>query len=191
MFNNLKEKIKNKKLILFGETHGTKGTPELLSKFFSETAKKEDFNLCLEIPEEFQNVELYKILSLAKKIGSSGLISKNYIELIKSMPKNVKVFFVAPSTIKNQEDMENILSKNILKIINNKKTFAILGEIHASKLEIDFKNIKIIPTGLLMYKKIGDKMMNIRITGKKDLDGEWEKNFNKGFDEIIEVEKLG
>ena len=55
MFNNLMDKIKDKNLVIFGEIHGTKEIPELLSEFFSEIAKEEDFDVCLEIPMEFQD----------------------------------------------------------------------------------------------------------------------------------------
>ena len=54
MIKEIISKIKNKKLILFGEIHGTKEIPELLSTFFNDVAKNESFNLCLEIPDEFQ-----------------------------------------------------------------------------------------------------------------------------------------
>src|SRR3989344_2174783 len=104
MLKEIIPKIKDKQIILFGEMHGTKEIPERLSTFFNEAAKKESFNLCLEIPEEFQNVELDKILPLAKEIGTSGLISEEYIKLIKKLPKNINVFFIAPNTVKNQEE---------------------------------------------------------------------------------------
>ena len=58
MFDDLKNRIKDKNLIIFGEIHGTKEIPRMISQFFSEITKEEDFNVCLEIPVEFQdNIE--------------------------------------------------------------------------------------------------------------------------------------
>ena len=57
MFELIKDKIIGKKVVIFGEIHGTKETPELLSKFFSEMVEDEkfrDFSIGLEIPVEFQ-----------------------------------------------------------------------------------------------------------------------------------------
>ena len=190
---------KDKKLILFGEIHGTKEIPGLLSKFFSELAKKEDFNVCLEIPDEFQNVELDKILALSKETGTSGLISEEYIKLIKEMPKNIKVFFIAQSSIKNQEEMEKGIADNVLKLINDKRTFVILGSIHASKNKITMGNLDIVPAGFLIYQKLRDKMFSVLLKAKS---GEFFNNglkqityykndpFDKNFDYIYEIDKV-
>ena len=187
MLDNIKDKIKSKKLILFGEIHGTKEIPESLCRFFSEIAREEDFNLCIEIPEEFQNIELDKLLSLSKETNTNGLISKEYVKLIKEMPKNIKIFFIAPDLIKNQEEMEKSIALNILKLVNDKKIFVILGDIHASKKEIKFFGDKIIPAGLLIFNKLKEKMINVRIKIKNNNLSKEEKLFNKGFDHIIEL----
>ena len=94
MVQEIISKIKGKKLVLFGETHGTKEIPELLLNLFRDLAKRENFNLGLEISNEFQNLEPDKILSSSKEIGTGGLISEEYIKLIKEMPKNIKLFFI-------------------------------------------------------------------------------------------------
>ena len=83
MVQEIISKIKGKKLVLFGETHGTKEIPELLLNLFRDLAKRENFNLGLEISNEFQNLEPDKILSSSKEIGTGGLISEEYIKLIK------------------------------------------------------------------------------------------------------------
>ena len=54
MMQEIIQKIKDKQVILFGETHGTKEIPELLLNFFKDISKNESFDLCLEIPDEFQ-----------------------------------------------------------------------------------------------------------------------------------------
>ena len=46
------EKVCGKGLVLFGELHGTREIPLMLSDFFLDYTK--DFNLCLEIPEDEQ-----------------------------------------------------------------------------------------------------------------------------------------
>jgi len=187
MLDELRDKIKNKKLILFGETHGTGEIPKMLSKFFSELAKHEDFNLCLEIPEELQNTEPNKIITRAKEIGTQGLISEEYVKLIKKIPTGVNVFFIAPNTIKNQEDAEIKLSNNILKVLNNKKTFAVMGSVHASKKEIRVHNQKILPAGLLIHKKLKNKLFSVLLTTKTSNNGlkKTKGQFEKGFDHVI------
>ena len=192
-------RIKGKKLVLFGEIHGTKEIPEMLSNLFRDMAKEEDFNLCLEIPDEFQNVELDKILSLSKETSTSGLISEEYVKLIREMPKNIKVFFIAPGLIKNQEEMEKGIADNILRLINDKRTFAILGSIHASKNKITIGNLDIAPAGFLIYQKLKDKMFSVLLKAKS---GEFFNNglkqivyhesdlFDKNFDYIYELDKV-
>lgn len=67
MNQELLSKIKDKQIVIFGEIHGTKEIPELLSRLFYEISKKENFNLCLEIPIEFQ-----KSISLFMKTGEGA-----------------------------------------------------------------------------------------------------------------------
>jgi len=192
-------KVKDRKLVLFGEVHGTREIPERLSNLFRYIAKDEDFNLCLEISEEFQNIELYKLLSLAKETGTSGLISEEYITLIKKLPANIKVFFIAPSQIKNQEEMEKGIAENILKVVDGKKTFAILGSIHASKNKITMGNLKIVPAGFLIYQKLKDKMCSILLKAKsgeffdngvKQVILNEDESFDKNFDYLCEFDNV-
>ena len=52
--------------------------------------------------------------------------------------------------------------KSLTKILNsNKKTFVILGNIHASKNKISFNSLEIIPTGYILHNKLKDKIINI------------------------------
>ncbi len=192
-------KIKGKKLVLFGEIHGTKEIPEALLTFFKEEAKNGDCNLCLEIPEEFQNLELDKVLQVVKETGTSGLISEEYIELIKEIPKNITIYFIAPNIIKDQEEMEKGIANNILKLINNKRTFAIIGSIHASKNKIAIGNFNIIPAGFLIYQELGDKMCSVLLKAKsgeffnnglKEIVYDEEDFFDKNFDYIYEFDKV-
>ena len=182
MIQEIISKINDKKLILFGEIHGTKEIPELLLNLFSYLAKEEDFNLCLELSEEFQNIKLDDILPLAKKIGTTGLISEEYIKLIKEMPKNIKIFFIVPNRIKNQEEMEKGVANNILKLVGDKRTFVILGNIHASKNKIEMGTLEIVPAGFLIYQKLKEKMFSILLKPKS---GEF---FNNGVRQVVSNE---
>ncbi len=199
MIQEIMPKIKNKKVILFGEIHGTKEIPTILSRFFKELAKHEDFNLCLELSKEFQNKKSDDILPLAKKIGTSGLINEEYIKLIKEMPKNVKVSFIVPNEIKNQEDIEKGISNNILKLVNNKKTFVVLGNIHASKKRVKIGNFNITPAGFLIHQKIGDEMFSVLLKAKngeffnngiKQIVSEDISSFDNNFDYVYELDKV-
>src|SRR3989338_4296101 len=199
MVQEIISKIKGKKLVLFGETHGTKEIPELLLNLFSDLAKNEDFNLGLEISDEFQNLEPDKILSSSKEIGTGGLISNEYIKLIKEMPKNIKLFFIAPNSIKNQEEMEKEIADNILKLADDKRIFVILGNLHASKNKIEMENLKIVPAGFLIYQRLKDEMCSVLLKPKS---GEFFNNgvrqavsneddfFDKNFDYVYELDNV-
>ncbi|MEX2016908.1 MAG: hypothetical protein WD876_00340 [Candidatus Pacearchaeota archaeon] len=199
MMQEIISKIKNKKLVLFGETHGTKEIPELLLNLFSDLAKKEDFNLGLEISDEFQNLEPDKILSSSKEIGTGGLISGEYIKLIKEMPQNINMFFIAPNSIKNQEEMEREIADNILKLIDDKRTFVILGNIHASKNKIEMGNLEIVPAGFLIYQRLKEKMFSILLKPKsgeffnnevKQVVSNEDNSFDKNFDYVYELDNV-
>src|SRR3989344_7858827 len=156
MFDDIKEKIKNKKLVVFGEIHGTKEIPEMLSQFFSELAKEEDFDICLEIPTEFQN-NIKGFFNICEKNikNSDGRNSLEYFRLIQNLKKlnekhnrNIKIFCIDMGLnilLDNKKNLQNIreeiIAKNILKSLSNKKTFAILGNVHASKKIINFPTI--------------------------------------------------
>jgi hypothetical protein len=212
MFEIIKGKIKDKNLILFGEIHGTKEIPKLLSQFFSEIAKEEEFNISLEIPQEFQaNIEdFFKI----KEEDSDGRNSLEYLELIKNIEnlnkkynKKIKIFCVdmnSDSLIENEEDIQNIrekiIAENIIKIINNKKTFVVLGNIHASKKNLSFHQINIIPSGAILFNKLKDKMFSINILPKKGVffntrlkkisEDDFNDSFDKGFDYVFKIKEV-
>jgi len=217
MIQEINSLIKNKKLILFGEIHGTKEIPELLSKFFSELAEKEDFNLCLEIPDEFQkNIDsflltgneniLKNVLFFSKDFCLDGRNSLEYFNLIKNIystnilrRRKIKIFCVCPSLAKSQEELEIMLAKNILKIIDKNKTFAILGNVHSSKKEIQIYTQKIIPAGFLLHRKLKDKLFSILLTANKgkffnnelkNIGPGEDKLFEKNFDFVIRLKEV-
>lgn len=100
MIQEIMIKIKDKKLVIFGEIHGTKEIPELLSEFFNEMVNEEDFNVCFEIPEDYKN----NIRKYFEEEPSDGKNSKEYFELIQNLRslskkhnREIGIFFVAPS----------------------------------------------------------------------------------------------
>jgi uncharacterized iron-regulated protein len=209
--NNLIKKIKSKKIVLFGELHGTKEIPNLLLDLFTTILKKESFNLCLEIPSKYQKYfnkfmingdekYLKKIDFFYDKNQRDGRNSLEYYNLIKSIYNlnktnnhKIKLFFIDVNESKEQNEREFIIFKNILKTISNEKTLIILGDVHASKNKISFGSTNIIPIGYLMKQKYGDNMINIRFECKnKSIFNTEEKeiNFNRNFDEIYKIEKV-
>ena len=184
MFENLKDRIKKKNLILFGEIHGTKEIPNLIKKFLVEIAKEEDFNLRLEIPEEFQekinkfielgdNTILKDISFFLEPDNQDGRGSLEYLNLIKKIydlnknyKRNIKISCIDPNK-DAQEEKERGVAENILKSLNDKKTFAILGDVHASKNPISFLGEKFLPAGAILFNQLGNKMFSVRVLPKK------------------------
>lgn len=197
MFNSIKNKIKGKKLILFGEIHGTKEIPNLIEEFLIDIAKEEDFDLCLEIPEEFQkNIneffeqgnenKLKEISFFSKPYNQDGRGSLEYLNLIKKIyeinieyNKNIKIFCI-DSDANNQEEKEQLIASNIIKVLKNKKIFVILGEVHASKGFISLYEKRFLPAGAILFNKLKNKMFSIRILPTKG------RFFNFGVKEISE-----
>ena len=200
MFEEIKNKIKDKKLILFGEIHGTKEIPEFLFKFFSELSKEESFNVCFEIPINFQ--ENSKEFFENKEL-SDGRNSKEYFELIKNLKnlnENINIFFVAPLEIKSQEDIEKGIADNVRNILSDKKTFVILGDIHASKKSLSFGELEIKTAGSILFNELKENLFSIRIMpesgeffnfGIKKVDENiLDGDFNKNFDFIYKIDKV-
>lgn len=217
MIDEIIPKIKDKKVILFGETHGTKEIPELLSIFFNSLSKSEEFDLCLEIPNEFQeqiNSYLdygdYQILKsiqfFSKEHTLDGRNSKEYVDLIKTIyhinsenNKNIKISCVFPSYSKDQEEVEKGISENILNASKHKKTFSILGNIHASKKEIDIVGNKITPAGFLIHQKLNGEVFSILLSPKegkifnneiKEVGFQEEDPFERNFDYVYKLDRV-
>ncbi len=123
---------------------------------------------------------------------------KNLYFLNKKYNKKIKIFLI-DSINKTQEDKEKSLATNILKNLENKKTFAILGEVHASKKTISLNGLKIIPAGAILFNKLKEKIFIIRIMPlkgkfynfgiKQIINSNLNETFNKNFDYVIEIEK--
>ncbi len=169
---------KNKKLILIGEQHGTKEIPEFLINYFSNL--NEDINICLEIPKNFQdNINDFF------KTDDTGLRTLEYLNFVKQIKKlNIKMFCIVADykkITKNQNKGEKIMRDNILKVMkNNKKTFVILGNIHACKKKV----FNIDTVGFLLNKKLKNDLMSINVIDSK-IDCPTE-----GFDKIIFIDSI-
>src|SRR3989344_2336334 len=107
--NNIINKLKEENLILFGEIHGTKEIPLLLSKFFFKLSKKESFNICLEIPYVYQkNIDDFlKIKFFTDKNQRDGRNSLEYYNLIKylyNLKNKIRVYCIDTNISKEQND---------------------------------------------------------------------------------------
>ncbi len=182
----LKEKVENKKIVLIGEIHGTKEIPKSLSEFFSRYAKDTDFNIGLEISSDNQE-KIDNFLSSGEDsqikdifyniFENDGRRTLEYLELIKEIynlnnkyNRKIKIICVDISEDFKSEDFQNDRETKIAdNIINSleKQTFVILGDIHASKKILEFSNLKIIPTGYILFKKFKDSFVNINMVPKE------------------------
>lgn len=182
----LTEKSFGKKVILIGELHGTKEIPKLLTIFFSEYIKYNDFNICLELSSSNQDKIDRFIengdLNIIKDIFSvqyenDGRKTLEYFELIKTIHnlnkknnKNIRIICVDVEdnfySDNFQNEREKIMATNILNSLE-KQTFVILGNIHCSKKIINISDFKIIPTGYYIFKKLKNDVVNINLIPKK------------------------
>ena len=95
--------------------------------------------------------------------------------------------------------MEREIADNILKLVDDKRTFVILGDIHASKNKIEFGNLEIVPAGFLIYQRLKDKMCSILLKSKsgeffnngvKQVVSNEDNFFDKNFDYIYELDNV-
>jgi len=188
------KKIDKKKVILFGEIHGTKEIPNLLSDFFSDLSKRESFNVCFEIPSNQDDFFTDK----NQRDGRNSLEYFNLINKLKEL-RNVKIHFVDINDAKDIKNRDKIIADNVLKALDKNKTFAVLGNIHASKNKIKIGSLNIIPAGFLIYQRLKGEMCSVLLKPK---NGEFFNNglkkityrkddiFDKGFDYAYELNKV-
>ena len=170
--------IKGKKVIMFGETHGTKKMPKFLAKFIINELKDFDIIVALEIPKEYEN----KIDEYFKEgKGKWSFATKDYYNLIKRLKSNnIKIAFI-DGYITSQEEKEENLAKEILNINkNNEKIIVITGDIHASPFPINVDGLNIKTTGSILKKVLKDDLANVRLVLNDDGD-----KFNNNFEAVI------
>jgi len=183
LFTFLKQHLPGKKLVLLGETHGTKEIPLLLTEFFSTYARHSSFTICLELPEENQ-VFIDRFFTTGKETDLNsipffsredrdGRDSLEYLHLIQHLyslklnsKKEIKIHCIDTADInifKNQNKREAFLANKILSLLSDQITFVIIGDIHASKKIISFPGIEIITTGSILSKKLGNKLLAVSL----------------------------
>jgi len=175
--------IKEKKVIMFGETHGVKEIPQFLENFMINKLKDINFVVALEIPEVYKN----KIKEFIKnEKGKCGLANEYYYNLIKKLEsKNIKIFLI-DDYITSQEDKEQNLSNEILNLLkNNNKIIVVTGDFHASSLPINV-NGKIIQTaGSILKNSLKKDFASIRFVSDNS-----KETFNDNFDAVINYNEV-
>lgn len=217
IYKYLLSKIKGKRIALLGELHGTKEIPEIIANFLGEYAKTQAFNICMEIPIKNQHdidnfLKTGKISYLTKmnffkySTESDGRNSLEYFNLIKSIysinskyNKQIKIFCIDTDEIEDhsfQNKRESIMAERIKKVLSEKITFAILGNVHASKYQLSFGEINICPTGYILSQEFGSELLSINICPKKGYfhnintqKVSYDETFNKYFDYTYTFEK--
>ncbi|MFH1209832.1 MAG: hypothetical protein V1663_03515 [archaeon] len=156
-YNYLLKRVKDKKLLLFGEIHGTKEIPLIIQKII--TLLKDDINLIfLEIPKDQQKYindyvksinenDLFK-MPFFKNSNKDGRDSKENLYLIKCLLDfNLKIICVDPNEIKDRDYLMYREIKENLNLDNKKINIFITGNFHASKEKIVINKKEFIPCG--------------------------------------------
>ena len=192
--------VSNFDVILFGEVHGTKEIPNYIFSYISDCIKNFNLDIGLELSSSYQDkVDLFLECGdeniLAKIFLTSeaddGRKTEDYFLFIKKirqlnidLKKKIRVICLDVSDDFKSDDFQNnrekIIANNIL--LNNRgKLCAVLGNIHASRKEINFSNLKINPVGSILSKKLKDKLLTINIVPKKG------KFYNFSIKEVEEI----
>lgn len=187
LFQDTIEKIGHVKIILIGEIHGTMEIPLILKEYFKLIENSFEFNIAVEIPSNYQKkMDLFLSTGKTKIISETNFFrnrddGKNgleFLELLKSFCylKNANVFCVdvnENSFNGTQQERENIIAKNILKIGSKNKIFAILGNVHAGNFKNGFKS-----AGYIIKKAGSGEVFNVNLA---PLSGEF---YNFGFKKV-------
>ncbi len=170
--------LKKEQVIVFGEVHGTKETPEMLTHALSKLAEYGGFNLCLEIPKEF---EKQPEKFFAQSLGD-GRNSLEYLRLVHQLGsyEGVRIFFVEEDTGKGTKD-ENLANRVADIVACGGKTVIILGNMHARKKPLKFGSTEIIPAGYLLEKRLKKEVMSIALVPSRGM------YYNHGIKKITEI----
>ena len=189
MIQELLNKTRGKQVILLGELHGTKEIPVMLENAFSRLAKKETFNVALEIPSRYQsNIDRFLLTGkddylfaadfFLNTAASDGRNSLEYLNLIrkiyainKKQKKSIHIFCIELDHVQQassaQEEKETELTKRIIALSKKGRLFVVLGDIHAAKKIIAISNQQIIPAGYRLAKAMGNAVISIRFSPRK------------------------
>lgn len=164
-FSKFIKELKEKKIIVLGEIHGTREIPKIIQKIIVSLAKNKSINLFLEVPTDQQKFIYNKEIPFYKeKESMDGRNSKEYFNLIKYLRKfksQIKIFCIDPLIWDKNRDYN--IYKNIIRIMKESKDASVFicGNIHAYKNTIEINNKKIEPTAYYLKNFLKDKMVSI------------------------------
>lgn len=162
LFDTLKEKILNKKIILFGEIHGTHETPILFSEFLQEYAKVKDFEVCLELP--LNEKELLNSLLMDSKDGRASLEMRRLIKDILALKKEIHFIDLNYDTELDKINIrDKIMAENVLNHLKEKQLIVLTGNIHTCKKEIKINNSFFETMGSILKKKLGSSVYTVNL----------------------------
>lgn len=105
-----------------------------------------------------------------------------------------------PPFSRDQNKLEKDIAEKVKKNLNSRKTFVVLGDIHASKNPLSIKSLKINPTGSILYDELKESLFSIRIAPrsgeffnfgtKKVGKSIYNEDFNKNFDYVYFLDKI-
>ncbi len=205
LFCQIRDKIRDKQIIFFGEIHGTREIPMILTEFFKIFSQEEDFDLAVEIPKTYQE-KITDFLRLRKEEilneisffqhqkNSDGRNSLEYLQLIKALSEinrqkqvSINVLCIDLSVenkFESQNEREEGMANNILNLWKKeKKLFVILGNIHASKKEFIFDEKMIRPVAYYL-SVVSHLSSNIFSVNLQPRTGEF---FNFGVKKVGEI----
>ncbi len=188
LFNFIKNKLIKRKIVIFGEVHGTKEIPLEFSDFLSKYILIKDFNLCLEIPSNEQgkinefldsgNLALLENTQFFSNSSESDgrnsieiikLINKVY-ELNKKYDKSIKVQcvdlnydLVVDELLKRDE----IIVNNIKNALSDFQTLVLLGNFHAMNQKFVLNGLEFETVGSILKKEFGNHILTVDIAPKK------------------------
>lgn len=167
-----------KRFVLFGEVHGTKEIPALLTRLVPLIGPD---NVFLEIPSDQQffvnkflrtgNKKTLSSMPFFSKPLPDGRSSKQYLDFIKSiyflnkkLKEKIKVWCVdVPiKKFKKKTSRDRFMYEQIVKRAGKKNVF-IAGNVHTSLIPVKPRNYRIITAGFLLKKRYPNKIISINL----------------------------
>ncbi len=177
---NFSSKIKENKVILLGEIHGSATAPEVIPRLTESIA---EFIFCAEYPFqadkeifEFLNgktsLEKLKESSYLKEAFADKRLTEMTLALFKKLHnRGIKVTgledYSIEITIGWQKD--EMMAKRILNLLQeepSKKLIALVGNIHILSEEINLEGFQVRPIKTFFSKEIKEKILAVDLSGK-------------------------
>ena len=186
-------KVKNKKIIFFGEIHGTKEIPERIRDICDVLLIKGDKILyALELPVEIEsklNKFLKKEISeeelikdkLLKDPISDGRFTPSLLKSIKYLSCDNAIFKCIDSLEGNVADRDGNMAKRLIKMVKmypDHKIIVHLGNFHVSSKKVKFDGKTFKPLKLFMPRDL----LNKSVTFVYNIKGSY---FNQGLRKVI------